>query len=114
MLADVSRERISRRLAAAVMALLAAAPVAAAQAAPTEPLGATGRWITDAEGRVVVLHGINLVAKRAPHLPSDAGFGTDDAGYLASEGFNTLRLGFRLRRGRAGAGRLRRRVRRSD
>ena len=29
-----------------------------------------------------------------PHLPSDAGFGTDDADYLASEGFNTLRLGF--------------------
>ncbi len=69
-------------------------PAASAQAEPVEPLGASGRWITDAQGRVVVLHGVNLVAKRAPHLPSDAGFGTDDAGYLASEGFNTLRLGF--------------------
>lgn len=94
MLAAVSRERIGWRLAAAVIGLVAAAPAAAAQAAPAEPLGASGRWITDAEGRVVVLHGVNLVAKRAPHLPSDAGFGPDDAGYLASEGFNTLRLGF--------------------
>jgi hypothetical protein len=33
----------------------AAAPMAAA--APTAPLGHTGRWITDADGRVVILHG---------------------------------------------------------
>jgi endoglycosylceramidase len=69
-------------------------PGGTAGAAPTEPLKSSGRWITDADGRVVVLHGVNLVTKRAPHLPSAAGFGADDASYLSSEGLNALRLGF--------------------
>lgn len=71
-----------------------ALPCAMASAAPVEPLKSQGRWITDAQGRVVVLHGVNLVTKRAPHLPSDAGFGADDVAYLSSEGLNSLRLGF--------------------
>jgi Ca2+-binding RTX toxin-like protein len=40
-----------------------------------------------------VLHGANVVAKGSPYLPSDAGFGSDDAEYLVSEGFNTIRYG---------------------
>ncbi|HET8975363.1 MAG TPA: cellulase family glycosylhydrolase [Solirubrobacterales bacterium] len=87
------RERARRWLPAALLAVLAALPVTSAHAAPVEPLGASGRWITDAEGRVIVLHGANVVAKGAPYLPSDAGFGTDDAEYLVSEGFNTIRYG---------------------
>jgi endoglycosylceramidase len=48
------------------MALLAAAVVASPAAAairPTQdaPLGHQGRWVTDRNGRVVVLHGFNMV-----------------------------------------------------
>ena len=77
----------------ALLAALAAAP--AAQAAPTPPLGHSGRWITDAEGRVVILHGVNMVYKLPPFHPlnSNVGFGEDDAAFLASHGFNNVRLG---------------------
>jgi endoglycosylceramidase len=63
-----------------------------ATAAPSK-LTQTGRWLTDAQGRVVVLHGFNMVAKRPPYRPSALGFGTDDADFIASQGFNTVRLG---------------------
>lgn len=53
----------------------------------------TGRWLTDPQGRVVVLHGVNMVAKRPPYRPSALGFGQDDAEFIASQGFNTVRLG---------------------
>ena len=39
---------------------------ASAQAAPALPLGHAGRWITDAHGRVVILHGTNVVFKVRP------------------------------------------------
>jgi endoglycosylceramidase len=65
----------------------------AAVAAPALPLGHAGRWITDAQGRVVNLHGINMVYKRAPYAPDATGFGDDDAAFLAAEGFNAVRLG---------------------
>src|SRR5881392_1659959 len=73
--------------------LLGALLPAAAQAGPTLPLDHAGRWITDADGRVVVLHGINMVYKRAPYAPDAVGFGDDDAAFLASEGYDTVRLG---------------------
>jgi len=75
----------------AIAALLAVAP--AASAAPTLPLTHNGRWITDAQGRVVNLHGINMVYKRPPYAPDAVGFGDDDAAFLAAEGFNVVRLG---------------------
>jgi endoglycosylceramidase len=81
-----------RRALACALALAACAPATAA-AAPTLPLGHAGRWITDAEGRVVNLHGINMVYKRAPYAPDAVGFGDDDAAFLASEGFNAVRVG---------------------
>jgi endoglycosylceramidase len=65
----------------------------AAVAAPALPLGHAGRWITDAQGRVVNLHGINMVYKRAPYAPDATGFGDDDAAFLAAEGFDAVRLG---------------------
>ena len=68
-------------------------PAPAAVAAPALPLGHAGRWITDAQGRVVNLHGINMVYKRAPYAPDATGFGDDDAAFLAAEGFNAVRLG---------------------
>lgn len=64
-----------------------------ATSAATLPLQHAGRWITDAQGRVVVLHGLNMVYKRPPYAPDAIGFGDDDAAFLAAEGYNTVRLG---------------------
>jgi endoglycosylceramidase len=77
----------------AAVAALALAP--AASAAPTGPLGQSGRWITDAKGRVVILHGVNMVNKvdAQGYAPAATGFGADDARFLAREGLNTVRLG---------------------
>jgi endoglycosylceramidase len=75
----------------AAAAFLALAPAAAA--APTGPLGQSGRWVTDSKGRVVILHGVNMVYKQKPYTPSTSGFGADDARFLAHEGLNNVRLG---------------------
>ena len=79
------------RLAGALAITLWLAQSAAA--APVTPLGHAGRWITDADGRVVILHGVNMVYKRPPYYPSAGGFGADDAAFLEQNGFNTVRLG---------------------
>jgi endoglycosylceramidase len=76
-----------------VLAAAWAAPATAALPAPQGPLSAAGHWMVDANGRVVVLHGINMVAKRPPYEPAALGFGRDDAAFLARNGFNTVRLG---------------------
>ena len=79
---------------ALVSALVTAAPAAAAlKPAQDAPLGHEGRWVTDRKGRVVILHGFNMVYKRPPYFPAHAGFGKDDAKFLARNGFNTIRLG---------------------
>jgi endoglycosylceramidase len=78
-------------LGTAVLALFLIAANAAA--APSDPLGHEGRWITDATGRVVILHGFNMVAKRPPYHSAALGFGADDARFLRRHGFNTVRLG---------------------
>jgi len=65
----------------------------AASPGPTMPLGHAGRWMTDADGRVVVLHGLNQVYKVPPYTPSADGFGDDDAAFLAANGFNAMRVG---------------------
>jgi endoglycosylceramidase len=61
------------------------------------PLTAAGRWLVDDLGRVVILHGMNMVAKRDPFYPSAFGFADDDAAFLQAEGFNALRLGVDFR-----------------
>jgi endoglycosylceramidase len=84
-----------RRLVAAALLVacwVLAAPGTAA-AAPTTPLGHEGRWITDSDGRVVLLHGVNMVYKRPPYYPAATGFGEDDAAFLEAQGFNAVRLG---------------------
>ena len=78
---------------AALAALAMAGTVAPAAAAPTPPLDHDGRWITDADGRAVILHGFNMVYKRGSYRPEDTGFGRDDARFLQRYGFNTVRLG---------------------
>jgi endoglycosylceramidase len=83
---------------ALLAALLAATPAAGSGAggAPGAPRGTlhnTGRWLTDGHGRVVILHGLNMVYKKPPYQPAAIGFGRDDARFLARNGFNTIRLG---------------------
>ena len=73
-----------------VSALLACA---GASAAPVARVGHAGRWLTDPGGRVVVTHGFNMVYKLAPYDPAAAGFGADDAAFLARLGFNVVRVG---------------------
>jgi endoglycosylceramidase len=63
------------------------------RAAPHGPLAKAGRWITDRSGRVVILHGINMVYKLPPYQPAAVGFGSDDAAFLKRNGFDTVRLG---------------------
>lgn len=72
---------------------LATATAVPAVAAPRLPLSAEGRWITDADGRAVVLHGQNRVAKRPPYAPDADGFSDEDGAFLAGEGDNAVRLG---------------------
>ncbi len=87
-----------RRLAiwCALGACLAPASAAAAAAhapAPALPLSHAGRWITDATGRVVVMHGTNMVYKLAPYYPAAGGFGSGDAAFLQRIGFTAVRVG---------------------
>jgi len=56
-------------------------------------LGHAGRWITDGSGRVVILHGLNMVNKLAPYTPKATGFGTAATATLSSNGFDVVRLG---------------------
>jgi endoglycosylceramidase len=88
-----------RRRSATVLATVAAlggvgalAPVADAAGAP-RALKHEGRWITDRQGRTVILHGWNMVNKLPPYRPAAVGFGRDDARFLRRHGFNTVRLG---------------------
>lgn len=84
-----------RALAAAIaaVALVVALVTASAAAARPAPLSHAGRWLTDGRGRVVVLHGTNMVYKLAPYDPAAAGFGADDAAFLRQIGFDAVRVG---------------------
>src|SRR2546429_9571773 len=87
----MSRRLLTGAVAAALLVAAAGAP--AAPAAPALPLGHVGRFLTDAQGRVVILHGYNMVYKKPPYDPTAVGFGDDDAAFLAAEGYNTVRVG---------------------
>jgi endoglycosylceramidase len=89
------RGRLTETLRAVALcaALAGCAIPATADAAPALPLGHAGRWITDARGRVVVLHGTNMVYKLAPYYPAAAGFDAQDAAFLRTLGFNAVRVG---------------------
>jgi endoglycosylceramidase len=52
---------------AALLALFLAVPAVASAARIPPTLGHEGRWITDRAGRVVTLHGWNMVSKLAPY-----------------------------------------------
>jgi endoglycosylceramidase len=82
----------------ALAALCACAGVAAAVGDPAPPADAaggftrSGAWIVDAQSRVVVMHGFNIVRKVAPYYPPD--FGEPDAAFLAGQGFDLARIAF--------------------
>jgi endoglycosylceramidase len=67
--------------------------VVAAPAAPAAQVAHSGRWLTDGDGRALMTHGVNLVAKTPGQTPADMGFGADDAAFLVRNGFDTVRLG---------------------
>ena len=67
--------------------------MAAARTGPLPPVHAEGRWLVDAAGRVLVPHGVNEVTKGDPYAPAGAGFGDDDAAFLAAEGITAVRVG---------------------
>ena len=73
----------------------APAPASAASSAvaPAPRPGIEGRFLVDQQGRVLVLHGVNMVYKRPPYAPDAIGFGADDARFLVEQGFTTVRLG---------------------
>jgi endoglycosylceramidase len=68
-------------------------PPAGGPVLPVGPLSHQGRWLTDATGRVLLFHGVNVVNKLSPFYPSAAGFSDDDAAWLATNGFRVVRLG---------------------
>src|SRR5689334_13720037 len=98
--------RSTRRLRRSLVVLMATLATVAALALPT-PIGAgaagvvgrlshDGRWLTDGDGRVVLVHGVNLVSKwpaEDPQTPAEVGFDADDAAFLHDQGFNVVRLG---------------------
>ena len=92
----------SRRRKFLVFTLVASAALASAlatNASSSSSAPATlhreGPWLVDDAGRVVLLHGVNAVWKRAPYVAPKtlAGFTARDADWIAEQGFNTVRLG---------------------
>src|SRR5688500_6758051 len=80
-------------IAAMCAAAIVLGGAATAPASPTPPLDHAGRFLTDAQGRAVFMHGVNMVYKRPPYHPAAVGFGDDDAAFLRAQGFNTVRVG---------------------
>jgi len=89
----LSWTRVRGALLAIIAATVCCVGAGPATAAPKLPLSHAGRWITDAGGRVVVMHGANLVYKLAPFYPAAGPFGASDAAYLRSLGFTAVRVG---------------------
>jgi endoglycosylceramidase len=91
--------RTTKRLVAALLVVAAGLAAAPAHAETTDPavprLHREGGHLVDQYGRVVIVHGLNLVWKRPPYAPPDtpAGFTTADADWLKRYGFNGARIG---------------------
>jgi endoglycosylceramidase len=66
---------------------------ASAAVLPAAPIGHAGRWITDANGKVVLVSGVNMVNKVTPFTPAADGFGSADAQFLADNGLDAVRVG---------------------
>ena len=91
-------KKVATVLLAAVLGLALAGTAAGPATADGDPvprLHREGGHLVDQFGRIVVVHGLNLVWKRAPYAPPDtpAGFTTADADWFARYGFNGARIG---------------------
>jgi hypothetical protein len=66
-----------------------------AERSPVPQLRRKGRWLVDHRGRVVTIHGLNLVWKHAPYVPpaTAEGFRVGDARWMKRHGFNGARIG---------------------
>jgi endoglycosylceramidase len=86
--------RASGLLVAVLVLLLLGVSPASADPDPPQ-LRREGRWLVDPQGRVVLVHGLNLVYKHAPYAPpaTAAGFTARDARWLERHGFNGARVG---------------------
>jgi endoglycosylceramidase len=85
------RKAVTVALALMVVALVPSA--AAATGSPVRgPVHRADRWLVDDQGRVVVLHGFNVVQKNPPYVRTE--FGKQDARLLARNGFTVVRLPF--------------------
>jgi endoglycosylceramidase len=73
-------------------AVTATATARAAASTADVALTKQGQWLVDDRGRVVTLHGINIITKVSPGYPER--FGAADARFLADEGFTVARIGF--------------------
>ena len=84
-------------LLVSLSAVSCSSPSASPQAHPVAlsqvgSVGHVGRWLTDPWGRVIILHGLDLVWKTDPYYPPV--FSAQDAKFLVQEGFNGARIGF--------------------
>lgn len=79
-----------------LLVVLLATCVLASPARAADPwaLAHAGHWMIDPQGRVVIMHGENLVVKGSPWVAIDRGFDDADAAFLTENGFNSIRLGF--------------------
>lgn len=73
----------------------AATSAATTTASVTErgPMGQSGRWFTDGDGRAFLAQGVNMVYKHEPYTPEAGGFDENDADWLVEQGFDSVRLG---------------------
>ena len=78
---------------AVVVAPAASASEASSVVLPATPVGHAGRWITDADGRVLTVAGVNMVNKLTPYTPAADGFDDADAAFLAANGLSAVRVG---------------------
>lgn len=74
-------------------ATAASAGTATTSARPVLPVSHHGRWLTDAAGRVLLVHGVNFVSKNPGESPTSRGFGADDIAWIVDNGFDVVRLG---------------------
>lgn len=92
------RKLLALLVAGALGLVLAPTSDLAAAAPPPDPtprLQREGRYLVDQHGRLVIVHGLNFVWKKAPYVPPDSpeGFTAADAQWLHDHGFNGARLG---------------------
>jgi endoglycosylceramidase len=84
-----------------ILAVSAFAGTRPAAAGGLPVLAHHGRWLTDPQGRVVMVRGVQEWGPNGAlpgpltfghKVPSTLGYGADDAGFLADNGFNAMRL----------------------